>query len=218
MGIYRFVILFVSLGTGDVFSVAHARAFSEGYNAPPILPFVNPHSVLTNSAIDFFLYLGFPRPGQFSPLPPRSTHPPAPLPPSLTTPPTHSWQTGLNFMPTPTTSSQLTKATWDSNTKTWRVKISREGQEAKVFEVKHLVCATGFGGGVPRTPDVFTCETGLRPRVELCVQETSRGWFVIRRGLRQGRNTLGRRRWLLGPALPVKFYVLLLADCLLTAR
>jgi hypothetical protein len=46
IGICRFMILFVSLGIRDVLSVAHARAFTEGYNTPPILPFVpTPHSI-----------------------------------------------------------------------------------------------------------------------------------------------------------------------------
>jgi hypothetical protein len=85
----------------------------------------------------------------------------------------------------------------------------------KAFEVKHLVCATGLGGGVPRMPDVpgrvCTCvEQGCVRRLNSVGRKGSRGWFAIRRGLRQGRNTRGRGRWLLDPALPV------LADCSLT--
>jgi hypothetical protein len=90
-----------------------------------------------------------------------------------------------------------------------------------VFKVKHLVCATGFGGGVPRMPDVpgRVCTCAKRGRIRwlnLAGRKSSRGWFAIRRGLRRVRNTLGRRRWWLGPALPVRFYVPLLADCSLT--
>ncbi|KIJ06743.1 hypothetical protein PAXINDRAFT_91548, partial [Paxillus involutus ATCC 200175] len=51
------------------------------------------------------------------------------------------------------TSSTVTKAEWNNETKTWTVEIDRAGKEAWVLKVKHLVFATGFRGR-PTMPDL----------------------------------------------------------------
>ncbi|KAH7889061.1 hypothetical protein F5I97DRAFT_784725 [Phlebopus sp. FC_14] len=50
------------------------------------------------------------------------------------------------------TSSNVTKTQWNEETKTWTVEIER-GTDKRVFQVKHLVFATGFGGR-PKIPDI----------------------------------------------------------------
>ncbi|KAG6866756.1 hypothetical protein C0991_011415 [Blastosporella zonata] len=51
------------------------------------------------------------------------------------------------------TSAEIEKTAWDCNTKTWSVTIKRQG-ELRKFTPKHLVFATGFGGGLPKMPSI----------------------------------------------------------------
>ncbi|KAH9929373.1 FAD/NAD(P)-binding domain-containing protein [Fomitopsis serialis] len=51
------------------------------------------------------------------------------------------------------TSSKVEHARWDESTKQWIVDIRRNGG-TRAVQVKHLVFATGIGGGVPNMPTV----------------------------------------------------------------
>lgn len=50
-------------------------------------------------------------------------------------------------------SSRVVETNWDADTKTWLVYILREGA-LRTITVKHLVFATGYGGGFPKMPDI----------------------------------------------------------------
>ncbi|KAF9224891.1 FAD/NAD(P)-binding domain-containing protein [Gyrodon lividus] len=50
-------------------------------------------------------------------------------------------------------SSSITSTDFIEEAKTWRVSINHEGK-VRTMMVKHLVFATGFGGGCPKMPDV----------------------------------------------------------------
>ncbi|KAI0271306.1 FAD/NAD(P)-binding domain-containing protein [Gloeopeniophorella convolvens] len=50
------------------------------------------------------------------------------------------------------TSSTVTRATQDPETKRWTVEIERANAEPRTFIVKHLVFAVGIGGGTHNTP------------------------------------------------------------------
>lgn len=50
------------------------------------------------------------------------------------------------------TSSTIQTATWDDTAKNWSVAISKGGDESRTLIVKHLIFATGFGGGVANMP------------------------------------------------------------------
>ncbi|KIJ64694.1 hypothetical protein HYDPIDRAFT_111265 [Hydnomerulius pinastri MD-312] len=50
-------------------------------------------------------------------------------------------------------SSSPTQAEFNEETQTWHVPINRAG-EVRALEVKHIIFATGFGGGFPNTPKI----------------------------------------------------------------
>lgn len=50
-------------------------------------------------------------------------------------------------------SSSITSTSFSRETRTWQVSINRGGQ-TRTMTVKHLVFATGFGGGFPNMPDI----------------------------------------------------------------
>lgn len=50
-------------------------------------------------------------------------------------------------------SSSITNTSFNQETRTWQVTISR-GERMRTMTVKHLVFATGYGGGFPNMPDV----------------------------------------------------------------
>ncbi|KAH9021057.1 FAD/NAD-P-binding domain-containing protein [Lactarius pseudohatsudake] len=50
------------------------------------------------------------------------------------------------------TSSKVTRASQDSETKKWTVEIEREHSDPRTFVVNHLVFALGFGGGTHKMP------------------------------------------------------------------
>ena len=52
------------------------------------------------------------------------------------------------------TSSAVTKASQDLETKKWTVEIDRTNAESCSFVVNHLVFAVGFGGGTPNVPQI----------------------------------------------------------------
>jgi cation diffusion facilitator CzcD-associated flavoprotein CzcO len=54
------------------------------------------------------------------------------------------------------TSSRVQNATWNDNTKTWRVEIIRTDKQdpPRFFDIKHIVFATGFAGNVPKVPEI----------------------------------------------------------------
>jgi cation diffusion facilitator CzcD-associated flavoprotein CzcO len=52
------------------------------------------------------------------------------------------------------TSSTVTKASQDPETKKWTVEIDRTNAESCSFVVNHLVFAVGFGGGTPNVPQI----------------------------------------------------------------
>lgn len=52
------------------------------------------------------------------------------------------------------TSSTVTQATQDPETKKWTVKIERANAEPRSFVVNHLVFATGFAGGTYQMPQI----------------------------------------------------------------
>ncbi len=52
------------------------------------------------------------------------------------------------------TSSTVTRASQDPETKKWTVEIERTDAELRSFVVNHLVFAVGFGGGTPNVPQV----------------------------------------------------------------
>ncbi|KAF8345497.1 hypothetical protein F5887DRAFT_1158732 [Amanita rubescens] len=51
------------------------------------------------------------------------------------------------------TSSAVTKAIQDPSSKRWNVTVKRKGAE-RIFNVKHTIFATGFGGAIPNTPKI----------------------------------------------------------------
>jgi cation diffusion facilitator CzcD-associated flavoprotein CzcO len=51
-------------------------------------------------------------------------------------------------------SAKVTQAKWNDKTKSWHAEIVRQGKDTRHFDVKHLVFATGFGGGIPVIPDI----------------------------------------------------------------
>ena len=50
------------------------------------------------------------------------------------------------------TSSKVTRASQDPETKKWTVEIERENSDPQTLVVNHLVFALGFGGGTPNMP------------------------------------------------------------------
>ena len=52
------------------------------------------------------------------------------------------------------TSSTVTSASQDPETKKWTVEIERTNGEPRSFVVNHLVFAVGFGGGTPNVPQI----------------------------------------------------------------
>ena len=42
---------------------------------------------------------------------------------------------------------------WDAETKAWSIVIDRNG-DVRRMSVRHLIFATGFGGGYPNMPDI----------------------------------------------------------------
>ncbi|KAM6503185.1 hypothetical protein JOM56_000128 [Amanita muscaria] len=52
------------------------------------------------------------------------------------------------------TSSEVTGAIQDSNTRKWRVSVRRADRSTRVFNVNHLVLSTGFSSPKPKIPEV----------------------------------------------------------------
>ena len=52
------------------------------------------------------------------------------------------------------TSSTVTWASQDPETKKWTVQIERANAETRSFVVNHLVFAVGFGGGTHNVPQI----------------------------------------------------------------
>ena len=52
------------------------------------------------------------------------------------------------------TSSTVTRASQDPETKKWTVEIERENAERRSFVVNHLVFAVGLGGGTHYVPQI----------------------------------------------------------------
>jgi cation diffusion facilitator CzcD-associated flavoprotein CzcO len=52
------------------------------------------------------------------------------------------------------TSSTVTRASQDPETKKWTVEIEHTNSELRSFVVNHLVFAVGFGGGTPNVPQI----------------------------------------------------------------
>ena len=52
------------------------------------------------------------------------------------------------------TSSTVTRASQDPETKKWTVEIERANSGIRTFVVNHLVFAVGFGGGTPNMPQL----------------------------------------------------------------
>jgi cation diffusion facilitator CzcD-associated flavoprotein CzcO len=52
------------------------------------------------------------------------------------------------------TSSTVTRASQDPETKKWTVEIERANAEPRSFVVNHLVFAIGFAGGTYKTPQI----------------------------------------------------------------
>lgn len=48
----------------------------------------------------------------------------------------------------------MTQATQDSGSGNWKVTVKRENQTERVFNVKHVVFATGLSGTKPNTPKI----------------------------------------------------------------
>ena len=49
--------------------------------------------------------------------------------------------------------SSVASTNFDQETKTWQVSVNRGGK-TRTMTVKHLIFATGFGGGFPKMPDI----------------------------------------------------------------
>ncbi|KAK0663406.1 putative monooxygenase [Cercophora samala] len=58
------------------------------------------------------------------------------------------------------TSTSLTSSSWDENTKTWEVKVSKGGKEERVLKPKHVVLCTGHSGK-KFMPDIKGFEAGV---------------------------------------------------------
>jgi hypothetical protein len=50
-------------------------------------------------------------------------------------------------------SSSIANATFSQDARTWQVDVNRGGQTRRMI-VKHIVFATGFGGGYPKIPSI----------------------------------------------------------------
>ncbi|KAG6337008.1 hypothetical protein ID866_2068 [Astraeus odoratus] len=55
-------------------------------------------------------------------------------------------------------SCKVSDAKWNEDVKTWTISIDRNG-DMRTMSIRHLVFATGFGGGFPKTPDIEGKET-----------------------------------------------------------
>ncbi|KAF9244985.1 FAD/NAD(P)-binding domain-containing protein [Melanogaster broomeanus] len=51
------------------------------------------------------------------------------------------------------TSSTITKTTWNEDTKTWSIEVSKGTSETRILTARHLIFATGYGGH-PVSPDI----------------------------------------------------------------
>ena len=52
------------------------------------------------------------------------------------------------------TSSTVTAATQDPETKIWSVTVKKADGSERIFKVKHVVLAIGFKGGLPYIPEI----------------------------------------------------------------
>jgi cation diffusion facilitator CzcD-associated flavoprotein CzcO len=52
------------------------------------------------------------------------------------------------------TSCEVQKAAWDDASKVWSVIVRRGESKPQVVSVKHIIFATGFGGGVANYPEI----------------------------------------------------------------
>jgi len=96
------------------------------------------------------------------------------------------------------TSSVVTRASQDPETKKWTVEIERSNAETRSFVVNHLVFAVGFGGGthnVPQIPGAVCPDTKyvIMPS-NLSIRKNSRVQLCILAITRRPK-TMRERRW-----------------------
>ena len=96
------------------------------------------------------------------------------------------------------TSSTVTRASQDPETKKWTVEIERSNAETRSFVVNHLVFAVGFGGGthnVPQIPGAVCADTkhAVMPS-NLSIRKNSRVQLCILAITRRPK-TMRERRW-----------------------
>ena len=90
------------------------------------------------------------------------------------------------------TSSTVTRASQDPETKKWTVEIEREKAERRSFVVNHLVFAVGLGGGTHYVPQI----PGAVGATTICFGTLSMFIFIKCLGASLGRiQRHGRARW-----------------------
>ena len=99
------------------------------------------------------------------------------------------------------TSSTVTRASQDPETKKWTVVIERANEEPRTFVVNHLVFATGFAGGtykMPQIPGAVSDEVmpdTIKHHLTFSVRKSSRAKFCTRSIIGRPKITRGKR-WL----------------------
>lgn len=94
------------------------------------------------------------------------------------------------------TSSTVTKAIPDSSSKRWNVTVRRNGAE-RIFNVKHTIFATGFGGTIPNTPKIpgavslLACDKRMMPII--CAKEKFRGQILHSVQYKRATDHVGRK-------------------------
>jgi hypothetical protein len=97
------------------------------------------------------------------------------------------------------TSSTVTRASQDPETKKWTVEIERANAEPRTFVVNHLVFATGFAGGTYKTPQIpgavrdDVIPDTIKPRLTFKVRKSSRARFCTLSIIRRPKITRGKR-------------------------
>jgi cation diffusion facilitator CzcD-associated flavoprotein CzcO len=97
------------------------------------------------------------------------------------------------------TSSTVTRASQDPDTKKWTVEIERANAEPRTFVVNHLVFAVGFLGGTYKMPQIPEAVRGdvmpdtIKHHLTFSVRKISRAIFCTLSIMRGPKITKGKR-------------------------
>lgn len=97
------------------------------------------------------------------------------------------------------TSSTVTRASQDPETKKWTVEIERANAEPRTLVVNHLVFATGFAGGTYKMPQIpgavrdDAMPDTIKPRLTFGVRMSSRARFCTLSIIRRQKSSREKR-------------------------